>query len=87
MSWSPPCANTAGRNPQPPAGCHRTHAGLRRDGEGRRQGQVEDLGWRELPVNERLKHALVKGINTFIVGDTEESRLSFERPLQVIEGP
>ncbi|MBL8308786.1 MAG: methionine synthase [Burkholderiales bacterium] len=51
------------------------------------KARVEDLGWRELPVNERLKHALVKGINTFIVEDTEESRLSFERPLQVIEGP
>jgi 5-methyltetrahydrofolate--homocysteine methyltransferase len=51
------------------------------------KAKVEDLGWRELPVNERLKHALVKGINTFIVEDTEESRLSFERPLQVIEGP
>jgi 5-methyltetrahydrofolate--homocysteine methyltransferase len=38
-------------------------------------------------VNERLKHALVKGINTFIVEDTEEARQGFERPLQVIEGP
>ncbi len=49
--------------------------------------RVEDLSWRELPVNERLKHALVKGINTFIVEDAEESRQGFERPLQVIEGP
>ncbi len=49
--------------------------------------RVEDLSWRELPVNERLKLALVKGINTFIVEDTEEARLGFERPLQVIEGP
>ena len=51
------------------------------------KARVEDLGWRELPVNERLKHALVKGINTFITEDTEESRQGFERPLQVIEGP
>ncbi len=51
------------------------------------KARVEDLSWRELPVNERLKHALVKGINTFIVEDAEESRLGFARPLQVIEGP
>jgi len=51
------------------------------------KAKVEDLSWRELPVNERLKLALVKGINTFIVEDTEESRQGFERPLQVIEGP
>ncbi len=51
------------------------------------KAKVEDLSWRELPVNERLKHALVKGINTFIVDDTEEARRGFERPLQVIEGP
>ncbi|MEQ1594355.1 MAG: methionine synthase [Casimicrobium sp.] len=51
------------------------------------KARVEDLGWRELPVNERLKHALVKGINTFITEDAEESRLGFARPLQVIEGP
>ena len=51
------------------------------------KARVEDLSWRELPVNERLKHALVKGINTFIVEDAELSRQGFERPLQVIEGP
>jgi 5-methyltetrahydrofolate--homocysteine methyltransferase len=51
------------------------------------KARVEDLSWRELPVNERLKHALVKGINTFIVEDTEESRQGFARPLEVIEGP
>lgn len=34
-----------------------------------------------------MKHALVKGINTFIVEDAEESRLGFARPLEVIEGP
>ena len=49
--------------------------------------RVEDLSWREWPVNERLKHALVKGINTFIVEDAEESRQGFSRPLEVIEGP
>lgn len=46
-----------------------------------------DLSWRELPVNERLTHAMVKGINEFIVEDTEEARLNHDKPLHVIEGP
>ncbi|MFD2167794.1 methionine synthase [Thalassotalea euphylliae] len=46
-----------------------------------------DLAWRELPVTKRLEHALVKGINEFIVEDTEEARLEASRPLDVIEGP
>lgn len=47
----------------------------------------EDLSWRELPVNERLSHALVKGIVDFIDSDTEEARSRTKRPLDVIEGP
>ncbi len=47
----------------------------------------EDLEWRKLPVAKRLEHALVKGIDTYAVEDAEEARLSFERPIQVIEGP
>jgi len=43
--------------------------------------------WRSLPVNERLSHALVKGIDEFIDTDTEEARLNTDRPLDVIEGP
>ena len=50
-------------------------------------GRVEDLSWRETPVGERLKHALLKGITTYIEEDTEEARQQFERPIQVIEGP
>ncbi|GAW94859.1 MULTISPECIES: methionine synthase [Colwellia] len=46
-----------------------------------------DLTWRELPINERLSYSLVKGINEFIVADTEEARLVAVRPLDVIEGP
>jgi 5-methyltetrahydrofolate--homocysteine methyltransferase len=46
-----------------------------------------DLAWREAPVEERLKHALVHGIDDFIVPDTEEARLARDRPLDVIEGP
>ena len=52
------------------------------------QARVADnLEWRELPVNERLTHALVEGIDAFIVEDTEEARLLTSRPLDVIEGP
>jgi 5-methyltetrahydrofolate--homocysteine methyltransferase len=43
--------------------------------------------WRNGTVQERLAHALVKGIIDFIDVDTEEARLQFERPIQVIEGP
>jgi 5-methyltetrahydrofolate--homocysteine methyltransferase len=50
-------------------------------------GSERDLAWRELPVNERLTHALVEGISDWIVEDTEEARLAAERPLHVIEGP
>lgn len=47
----------------------------------------EDDAWRAEPVNERLSHALIKGITDFIDGDTEEARRQFARPLEVIEGP
>lgn len=49
--------------------------------------KTEDLAWRELPVNERLSHALVKGVNSYITEDTEEARQMFDRPIHVIEGP
>ena len=49
--------------------------------------QEEDLAWREGDVAQRLSHALVKGITTFVDEDTEEARLQFDRPLEVIEGP
>ena len=55
-------------------------------GEGQ-QKQVENLEWRSLTVKERLAHALVKGITTFIIEDTEEARLASDRPIEVIEGP
>jgi len=47
----------------------------------------EDLAWRGWPVKQRLEHSLVKGINTFIVEDTEAARQEAARPLHVIEGP
>ena len=52
---------------------------------------TEDLAWRNESVEDRLSHALVKGITTFIIDDTEEARQKIEqrggKPIQVIEGP
>ena len=56
-------------------------------GDGSVKENKKDMAWRELPVNARLSHALVKGITDFIIEDTEESRQQAERPLHVIEGP
>ncbi len=47
----------------------------------------EEQEWRKGTVEERLRHALVKGIVEFVVDDTEEARQKFEFPLEVIEGP
>jgi 5-methyltetrahydrofolate--homocysteine methyltransferase len=52
---------------------------------GKARGQ--DLTWRERPVDKRLEHALVNGIDEFVIDDTEEARLATDRPLDVIEGP
>ena len=49
--------------------------------------QAPDLSWRERPVTERLKHALIHGIADYIDADTEEARRKAARPLHVIEGP
>ncbi len=46
-----------------------------------------DLSWRENPVQERLSYALVKGITEFIDEDTEQARVLFDEPIEVIEGP
>lgn len=47
----------------------------------------QDNKWREQPVEERLKHALIKGITEYIEADTEEARQKYPAPLDVIEGP
>ncbi|MGZ8599163.1 MAG: methionine synthase [Actinomycetota bacterium] len=54
-------------------------------GEGRKK--EFDLTWRETTVEDRLKHALVHGIDDFVEEDTEEARQAYDRPLEVIEGP
>ncbi|MFK7831470.1 MAG: methionine synthase [Congregibacter sp.] len=56
-------------------------------GDGSVAARVEDLAWRDEPVEKRLEHALVKGINNYIEEDAEEARQRAERPIHVIEGP
>src|SRR5207244_2864915 len=51
------------------------------------KSEVKESAWRNAPVGERLKHALVAGIVDYIDADVEEARQQCERPLQVIEGP
>ncbi len=59
--------------------------------EGKAKDSGPDLSWRELPVEKRLEHALIKGITDYVVADTEEVRAQLEAegrpPLAVIEGP
>ncbi len=55
--------------------------------KGKREAVVETQAWREAPVRERLSHALVHGIDQYVVEDTEEARQLSPRPLDVIEGP
>ncbi|MEP4034652.1 methionine synthase [Roseibium polysiphoniae] len=55
-------------------------------GEGGKRKEA-DLTWRTWGVGKRLEHALVNGIDDYVVEDTEEARQNFDRPLHVIEGP
>jgi 5-methyltetrahydrofolate--homocysteine methyltransferase len=48
---------------------------------------TDALAWRELPVVKRIEHALVHGLDAYVEADTEEARLFFDKPLEVIEGP
>ncbi len=54
---------------------------------GQKKKEAETQAWREGSVEERLSHALVKGIVDHIDADVEEARQKYDRPLQVIEGP
>ncbi len=56
-------------------------------GEGAVDRTGAEAAWRELPVSDRLRHALIEGIDTFVVEDTEEARLAAAHPIDVIEGP
>jgi 5-methyltetrahydrofolate--homocysteine methyltransferase len=52
-----------------------------------RKVQEEEHAWRQAPVEERLSHALIKGVDKFIEQDVEEARQQYRRALQIIEGP
>ncbi|WFB34408.1 methionine synthase [Kiritimatiellota bacterium B12222] len=54
---------------------------------GKTQTREEDLSWRELPVTDRISHALVRGITEYIEDDAETARVELGHPLKVIEGP
>lgn len=54
--------------------------------KGVKKEAVEDQAWRRAPVQDRITHALVKGIDAFIIEDVEEARLAVEKPIEVIEG-
>ena len=56
-------------------------------GTGAEAADPKDAEWRSWPVEKRLEHALVKGMDQFVVADTEEARLQIARPIEVIEGP
>ena len=55
--------------------------------KGKRKEKKKNLEWRDLTVKQRLKYALVDGVADFIIEDTEEARLLYDRPIHVIEGP
>ena len=54
--------------------------------KGAKKEAVEDQAWRRDPVQDRITHALVKGIDAFIIEDVEEARQMAEKPIDVIEG-
>jgi 5-methyltetrahydrofolate--homocysteine methyltransferase len=56
-------------------------------GDGSTVAKEVEQEWREWPVTKRLQHALVKGLDAFIVADTEEARQAAEHPIEIIEGP
>jgi 5-methyltetrahydrofolate--homocysteine methyltransferase len=53
----------------------------------KKAAQLADLTWRETTVEKRLEHALLRGIDTFIIEDSEEALAKYVQPLKVIEGP
>ncbi len=54
--------------------------------KGSKKEKVLDMSWRENPIQDRITHALVKGIDAFIIEDVEEARQQASKPIEVIEG-
>ncbi|HEY5487211.1 MAG TPA: methionine synthase, partial [Candidatus Limnocylindrales bacterium] len=59
----------------------------RYSGDGASVRVEADTAWRDWPVSDRLRHALIEGIDTWVVEDAEEARLAAAHPIEVIEGP
>ncbi len=59
---------------------------IKNDGNHKQKKKTQDLSWRREELQSRINHALVKGIDSFIIEDVEEARLLAEKPLTVIEG-
>ena len=74
-------------NRDPEAGERLVELAPKYAGDGQQQQKKEDQAWREWPVEQRLAHALVKGITEFIDEDTAEALEKLGKPLLVIEGP
>jgi 5-methyltetrahydrofolate--homocysteine methyltransferase len=74
-------------NRRPDATDRLLEAAGRYKGEAGPKSREKDLAWRDAPVEERLKHALVHGINDYIEADTEAARKLAGKPIEVIEGP
>lgn len=82
------CVEDVVLNRHPEAAAELLAMAERFSGSGKKPGTKEDLSWREGSPEERIRHALVKGDNRFIVEDAEEARLEDQSaPLKVIEGP
>jgi 5-methyltetrahydrofolate--homocysteine methyltransferase len=60
---------------------------IKAENSGEQKDAKEAEAWRSTPVEERLTHALVKGLDAFIEADVEEARQKYARPLEIIEGP
>ena len=74
-------------NRRPDATDRLLEAAGRYKGEGGQKTKEKDLAWRDAPIEERLKHALIHGINEYIEADTEAARKAVGKPIEVIEGP
>jgi 5-methyltetrahydrofolate--homocysteine methyltransferase len=55
--------------------------------EGRKRSREKELAWREQPLDQRLRHALINGIDAFVESDVQEALNHFPTPLSIIEGP
>ncbi|GKT12840.1 MAG: 5-methyltetrahydrofolate--homocysteine methyltransferase [Thiomicrorhabdus sp.] len=74
-------------NTDPEAGERLLEVAAEFRGDGSAATKEADLSWREMSVEQRIEHALVRGVTDFIEDDTEEARQNLGAPINVIEGP